>query len=378
MRKLLKVLWVLARAGIGVLLFCMLFPLALMANECRYIGGGPSRFPPQNAVSQTEAMREAKKKMPNYARLEDQTYLTLPEWYIVYSAEEYATFIESNPPSRFPYLGSIWQYWDSTYRICGVTRDKYPLNSGYHIMLAVIGPSYTAEYLVKGAYENTFGRLTELIGGGARTPEDDYAAAVGKDYGRFIHTIPWYDYPFGEKLRGLWTSTTLLGPNPVRKLERKFALSMEYGFKAIYGAAMSTASTALYGELETQVFAIAEGVSEEMLAREPELKLIGRVDESQALVALPHYEAFTQLVPRLTRQGMRFVEIGDSDEIMLTALAPSTWVYNVANSELLFSLALPTDHNTRRLVINVPVEHLHNVLAKLEAEGARLEHLYDY
>ncbi len=378
MRKLLKVLWTLARIGFGVLLFGMFFPLALMANECRYIGGGPSRFPPQNAVAQSEAMRLAKQELPRYARPEDQTYLTLPEWYIVYSAEEHAAFIENNPPSRFPYLGSIWQYWDSTYRICGVTRDKYPLNSGYHVMLAVIGPSYTAEYLVKGAYENTVGRLSELIGSGVRTPEDDFAAAVGKDYGRFIHTIPWYDYPFGEKLRELWTSTPLFGPNPARKFERKFALSMEYGFKAVYGAAMSAASTALYGELESQVYAIVEGVSEETFAREPEIKLIKRLNETQTLVALPHYEAFTQLVPRLTKLGMRFVEIGDSDEIMLTALAPSNWVYNVANSDLLFSLALPTDQQSRRLVVNVPVEHLHSVLAKLEAEGVRLEHLYDY
>ena len=378
MRKLLKALWTLARIGIGALLFCMIFPLALMANECRYIGGGQSRFPPQNAVAQTEAMHAAKQDLPKYARLEDQTYLTLPEWHIVYSAEEYAAFIEHDAPSRFPYLGSIWQYWDSTYRICGITRDKYPLNSGYHVMLAVIGPSYTAEYLVKGAYENTIGRLAEIIGAGVRTPEEDYAAAVGKDYGRFIHTIPWYDYPFGEKLRGLWTSTPLFGPNPVRKFERKIALSMEYGFKAVYGAALSAASTALYGELESQVYAIASGITEDLLAREPELKLIKRIDTTQAMVALPHYEAFTQLVPRLTRQGLRFVEIGDSDEIMLTVLAPSTWVYNAPNSELLFSLALPTDQNTRRLVINVPVEHLHSVLAKLEAEGVRLEHLYDY
>ena len=35
-------------------------------------------------------------------RPEDQTYLTLPEWYIVYSADEYAAFVRDQPPSRFP------------------------------------------------------------------------------------------------------------------------------------------------------------------------------------------------------------------------------------------------------------------------------------
>ena len=39
-----------------------------------------------------------------YVRAEAFTYLTLPEWFIVYSTDEHAGFIATRRPSDFPYL----------------------------------------------------------------------------------------------------------------------------------------------------------------------------------------------------------------------------------------------------------------------------------
>src|SRR6266849_6943256 len=44
-------------------------------------------------------------------RPEEDTYFTYPEWYIVYSYQERADFLERNLPSGFPHFGSIAQYW---------------------------------------------------------------------------------------------------------------------------------------------------------------------------------------------------------------------------------------------------------------------------
>src|SRR5690606_22783051 len=35
----------------------------------------------------------------------------------------------------------------------------------------------------------------------------DDAATVQADYGRFMHEMPWYAYPFGQALAGLWRTT---------------------------------------------------------------------------------------------------------------------------------------------------------------------------
>ena len=70
-------------------------------------------------------------------------------------------------------------------------------------MIYVIGISYSTEYAVKGLYENTIGRVFEWIRGTRLTPQDEYARAVLQDYAAFLYTVPWFKYPFREKLDGL-------------------------------------------------------------------------------------------------------------------------------------------------------------------------------
>ena len=86
---------------------------------------GASKAPPANAPA-------------GYARHEVSTFLTLPEWFIVYSAEEQARFTGTQPPSRFPYLRSIGQFWRYYGAVCGVTRGICPFHIGDHLMLAVL------------------------------------------------------------------------------------------------------------------------------------------------------------------------------------------------------------------------------------------------
>ncbi|MEZ4674947.1 MAG: hypothetical protein R2932_11965 [Caldilineaceae bacterium] len=124
---------------------------------------------------------------------------------------------------------------------CRTTAGTYEFNGGYHLMLYVIGVSFTVENGLKGIYEGTVGRLTEALSGtevspGLPTAEDALARQYAKEYGDFIHAIPWFDFPYLEKLQQLWTTTGWWGPNPLRKWERKVALSVEFLGKTAYGA----------------------------------------------------------------------------------------------------------------------------------------------
>src|SRR6202012_1657549 len=91
---------------------------------------------------------------PNYYRTEDQTFLTVPEWYLVFSPEEYAEALK-HPPSQFSYFGSVRQFWDIYGKIKQRTESEYPPNPGYHLMINVIGISTAAEMFFDGVYENT-------------------------------------------------------------------------------------------------------------------------------------------------------------------------------------------------------------------------------
>lgn len=362
-----------------VLLGPILVGLGGAVYQCKmYSGGGSATAPP--APPGADAAQAAAGSL-TYLRPEDQTYLRLPEWYIVFSADEYAGYIASRRPSAFPYFEAVRQFWQGYYNVCGETRDRYPFNSGDHTMLVVIGASFTAENVFKGIYENTIGRASEWTASGGQTPEEVYGQQVAAEYGTFIHTIPWYSFPFWSKLGPLW-DMPLGNPNVVRRVERRLALSLEYGLKGGYAWVIRTGTESVYAPEDEEILARAEGVTPELAQREPGLRIVQAGEKGTALVALPRFEAFTQLVPRLLADGVRFTEIAGNDEIMVTVLAPSGWRFERPEAKVLFSLPIPSQPARSRFALRVPVASLQIVveeLARATPSGSVvLEHIYDY
>ena len=356
-----------------ILFVCALFLPSVVgwtrgAVQCRIFGG-------------EAGAREGTLPAGSEIRPEEQTYLTLPEWYIVYSADEYAAYLANNRPSGFPYFQAVGQFWQAYYDVCTVTRDRYPFNSDTQLMLAVIGVSFTAENVFKGIYENTIGRLSEWSASGQPTPEELYGRQVAAEYGTFLHTVPWYEFPFWAKIGPLWSSTPA-EPDVVRKVERRLALTLEYGVKAGYGWAIKQAAGSVYDAEKPEIMALAEGVTPELDEREPELRIVDVPEGQPARVALPRYEAFTKLVPRLVEQDVRFAEIAGNDEIMITVLAPREWRWSPSTGTQLFTMPILTQPDRARVAVQVPVNALHTVildLARLSTSNAvTLEHIYDY
>src|SRR5262245_29124827 len=83
---------------------------------------------PQGTETTTDnaAIREAVQKIPDYYRPESKTYLSLPEWYTVYSADEYATFLQDHRSGEFPYFQAVGQFWQSYLDACIVISGRYP------------------------------------------------------------------------------------------------------------------------------------------------------------------------------------------------------------------------------------------------------------
>lgn len=375
----MKQVWRIVKLFVLLLVCAVVIPIVIALGrasvECRAFSSSALSAPDASGAPATAGQPTA--GIEGYTRPEDQTYLTLPEWYIVYNADEYAAFIEQNPPSHFAYFGSISQFWQNYYDVCAVMRDQYPFNRDYHIVVSVIGSSFTAENILKGLYENTIGRVSEWTSGGDKTQEDEYAQKVAAEYGQFLHTIPWYRFPFGERLGGLWRETDPLGPHIIRKWERKFALTLEYGTKAAYGWLIKLGTGTAFSPDELEMYVWAEGVSDAVL-QQPEVTLVKRINADTAIIAVPRYEPFTQLVPRLAQQGVRFVELAGNDEIMITVIAPAEWTYDLKDGTALFAQPILAQPGTQRIAVNVPVAVLHRALAELASSDARLEHIYDY
>jgi len=359
----------LVAATVAVLaLLAVAFPLGFIGVNCYARGSRP--------VARSLELLRATSDVKGYFREEAPTFLTLPEWYIVYSSEEYARFIESRRPSQFPYLGAIRQYWSYYADVCRATRGIYPFDPGVHLMLGVIGTSFSAENAVRGAYERTVGWFTELIAGD-HTEEDAFARRTAREYGAFMHTVPWYQFPFASKLKALWRETPLMGSGVVRKWERRLALTAEYATKAAYGWLIARSTGAVYTAEDLVIHAWVEDAPDRIFD-DQRVRRVRTVDTRSYVVMLPRYEPFTEVVAKLAKQGVRFRDVAGNETIVLTAIAPQGWDYRLPSGEIVLGATILTNPAAKRIAVKAPVASLHTILAGLESRGVTLEHLYDY
>ncbi len=323
-----------------------------------------------------ETMRSLTSQIEEYVRPESQTYLTIPEWYIVYSADEYGAFIQNHSSSDFPYFKAVGQYWQSYYEVCEQVRGRYPHNGNAQFVLGFIGVSFTAENMLKGLYEFTIGRVFDWFAA-EPTEEEQFAADVAVEFGAFLHNTPWYLFPFDEKIKELWTETSLWGPGVLRKWERKIALTVEYGVKALYGGLTSAGSQATYGGPdESKIYAVTQNATSEMT--NDDFEIVNEINDKQ-LVYVTRFEVFSTMIPVLMKDGLSFVEIAGNDEIAVTTLGNQDANYDFEYGEYLFDLPILTQAGETRAIIKVKVSELHLFLEELENKtDIRFEHMYDY
>ena len=216
-----------------------------------------------------------------YRRKLDNTYFTFPEWYIVYSFEDFGRFLDRGSESGFNYLGHILGFWRSFCTINRAVPATTESRTEVKTMIYIIGVSYSIEYAIKGAYENTIGRVFEWIRGDKRTPQDDYARAVLQDYAAFLYTVPWYKYPFREKLNGFMAISTPT-PSTARTIERGFALGSEYFIKIGYAALIQKALDASSDDEPRDIMFVVATLPPEVLAKEPRIKPIRALNAAMA------------------------------------------------------------------------------------------------
>lgn len=355
--------------GLGVFFFLTLAGATTFHAACN----GPAQPQPAYEDPSVQAFEAAH---PGYKRPEESTYLTIPEWYEVFSYQEYGHAIATGKPSTFPHFSAIHQFWSMYCDAYGRTSSTYPFNGGNHLMIGVIGVSYTVEYGIKGLYEQTVGRLTEWDS--HTTQEDAYAATVAADYGKYVETEPWYRYAFGAKAFGLWTDTDLVGHHMVRKVERKLFLTVEYTIKSGYAFVIRTATGAIYGAPAEQDFLWVEHASHDTLNGTTGVRIVQDLGNESALITVPHYQGFTDALPTLAQKGVTFRDVSGNDEIVLTAQVPQGWRYDLPVGRELYRQPVIKDPASERLLIHSRVGDLAAVLEGLRTHGARIEHLFDY
>jgi hypothetical protein len=306
----------------------------------------------------------------------EQTFLTFPEWFLVFSPAEYAAFVRTSPPDEFPFLGHIRQFWQSYGAVARAANDGYPMNVGYHAMIMVIGTSTTVEYLIKSAYETVIARIARVTHDDP-VDEDRFAARFASDYVGFIRVRPWYEYDFDRELVRLWTEVPLAGPGLIRRYERKYILTTEFIVKAIYGRLIGGGTHATYApELSETAVVLDRRPPPGTPLRDFEVLSMDAV--VPVLARAPRYQAFTEFAVALSAAGVSFAEIAGNRSVILVTVLRRSDAPVLANASLLFTQPILTVPGRSRDALVVPVPQLSKVLESLRAEGAEVEHVYDY
>ncbi len=286
----------------------------------------------------------------------DQTFLTFPEWFLVFSPEEQAHYFKQHTATTFPFMSHTAQIWQSYSIVNDQIKGHFPTNTGYHFMIWVIGTSATVEYSIKSWYEIIFGRITDTEQ--PVTDEDLFNANFTQEYVDFIKDRPWYEFDFKHRLKALWTSTSFFGGNFSRKLERKYLLTSELFVKYVYGK--------LIGLGTKQVYDIALPTTTVLL-------------NNDSLLSLPRYDKFADTAISISLKGQSFKEIaGNNSAILLTVLVANDNKIEFENAKTVFILPIASAPFMKRIALAVPVANLSLLLKKLNSYNIKVEHIFDY
>ena len=303
---------------------------------------------------------------PAHHRPESRTLMTYPEWDIVHAYEDYAQVLATGDPHDYRFLAGITGYWGSLCAVSKAAGAHGGIDGGTKQMVYVIGASFTAEWLLKAAYEETVGQLFTLLRGPAPAPLDRLSAAQAQAYATFLQQTPWYRWDFSADARALSQAATPV----LRDRERANALGIEYRAKAAYARVIAAAVSEVGNDALT-LRMIVTGIAPDRLAAFDGLTVIGLRDQGIEIETV-RYRALTALLHDLARAGADFVEIAGNDEIMFTVLSESPTLPGAFASRQRQGAG---DYRHLRLT---RVTALAQDLRALDTSAARLEHVHDY
>lgn len=319
-----------------------------------------------------------KDPIKNYRRGEEQTFLTIPEWYLVFNPLEYAQFLEEGrSPNHFPFFASINQYWVLYDRVTSITEGIYPYNSQYITMLRVIGISTTVEYMLKGGYENTVGRFTRWTAGDKNTPEDIMIAQAHRAYSDLIFNKAWYEFEFSSWIKRIWKDTDFFGINFIRKLERKLFFTLEYGFKNVYAKLIAYGAKTAYEQSDGLIYMTVKQPLELGLSLPGSAKVVEQIGDL-TLLSVPRWGEFTKTIPLLAESNLEFEDISGNKIIIVSILSNNSTTADLKYSDLLFRSKLVSNNTLTRSYMLVNIPDLSKAIIEANERNFKIEHIFDY
>ena len=323
-----------------------------------------------------ERIEKKRSDITGYYRDEAQSFLTVPEWYLVFNPKEYADFLEEgNNPSNFPFYASVDEYWTLYDRSMKLVSEAYPRNDEYNTMLKVIGVSVTLEYTAKMLYENTVGRIFSWFSNGTPSDEERTIIQAHRAYSEFIYDKAWYEFKFMPWVAKVWDVSNTAESNWFRKMERTFFFTLEFTFKAAYARLIEWGAKTGYEAPVTEIYLLTS--SPDTLQATPDLRLVHE-DGEKKIISITRWGAFTNTILQIAdKNDLEILEIGGNDEIVVSVLSGNSGEI-VLSDELLYESRVVTRADRRRQVYLLKVGRLLSFVREAKQKGMEVEHIFDY
>ncbi len=298
---------------------------------------------------------------PEWHRAEGRTLMTYPEWHIVHAYDDYAQVITTDDPHDFGYLKAVGGFWGS---LCALSEASPP-HGGFDWTtkqtIYVIGVSFTAELMLKAAYEETIGRFYTWRRGPDHSALDDLSARQARDYAEFLQQTPWYKWDFQRDIAEQAAATE----GTPRDNERRLALGLEFSAKSAYAGVIKQAVAGV-GADALRLRMVVQATPEQLVGLEGIETVESRPEG--LILETPRYRELTKLMQEMATRGVEFIEIAGNDDIMLTAVADAPL------PGALYAKPRQGYGDTRSLMLmKVP-----QLAAFLRENGAMVEHVHDY
>ena len=321
-------------------------------------------------------LSQERKHISGYFRAEEQSVLTVPEWYLVFNPKEYADYLEGgHKPSDFPFYASIDEYWRLYDRSLTLASIAYPANEEYKTMLQVIGLSITMEYCAKIIYENTLGRFFQLFAEENISNEEEIIIEAQRAYSDFIYHTAWYEFEFLPWIKKVWNDAEASDASVLRKWERSVFFTLEFSFKALYAQLIDWAANMSYAPSDSNIYLMAS--AHEPIQEHTNLRII-KEQEDKSILGITRWGAFTERLLALSAQDIRIDEIAGNDEIVVSVLMDRTLSLPGQQPALLYESRVVTKPAIKREVYLVEVKNLLPFIRQAASNGITIEHIYDY
>jgi len=299
---------------------------------------------------------------------------TIPEWYIVYHAQEYGTLVTNGGrPSQFPFFTAIKQTWNSWEKASlHANEDPDPTTN---TILWTIAMSSSIENGVIGLYEKTIGFTTELLHFRYKTAEDKFIDSTAHAYGQWLVHTPWYEFSYGDSLRGLWSTWSWTSFTP-RGLERRVSFTVGYSIKLLYAQVIRFASQSQFGGATLATEFTVSDISLEQVTESVGVTEAEAHDANIVHALAPRYRAFLPTVYDLISQGAVFTTIQRHE--IITASVVSMDECEGLSPWFLFTFPTLDRTASERYFYDVPAAELTNFINTTSDCSLTIEHLYDF